>query len=194
MRQRSCPDLSWYSVRPKSLRDPGSVDASAVRPRGAQANFTPNLVSRVWPLGVRTRRFGSFSDSRVWLTTGPARSLLGPPANFSLGPAGKSARRPRKWELERWEGRRLGSRVVGVSKPVLTAEPEKARRIPVLSYFVLASSEAGRYPFSSTLTGSARALYVQVAQAPKVSRASGCVRGVRWQGRDPRTEGGAAVL
>lgn len=88
----------------------------------------------------------------------------------------------------------MGSLAVGVSRPFLIAEPGAARRIPLSSHFVPASSEAGWRLFApSSLTGSARALRVQVVQAPKVSRdrwvgASGAVAG-----GDSRHGGGAAV-
>lgn len=82
----------------------------------------------------------------------------------------------------------MGSWAVGVSTPFLTAEPGAARRIPLPSHLVPAFSESGWRLFApSSCTGSARALRVQVAQAPKVNRTGGCVRGVRWRGRDTGT-------
>lgn len=82
----------------------------------------------------------------------------------------------------------MGSWAVGVSTPFLTAEPGAARRIPLPSHLVPAFSEYGWRLFaSSSFTGSARALRVQVAQAPKVNHTGGCVRGVRWRGRDTGT-------
>lgn len=65
------------------------VDASGVRPRGTHANFTPNLGVKNAAFGGGTRGTGAVSEVPVWHRTGLELTLLGPPADFSLGRAGE---------------------------------------------------------------------------------------------------------